>query len=250
MCYVLFAHVVASDSGTGFPVRIRMRSRRANCGSIRLPGTLIFYIVVPVSYLSDDDRFFNRSFLVSPTDLPEPRGVLREPALGGDCGNAHLPGVHSDGVGPPLGACLAHHQQQSHRLTGPRTGGTGKHRFPPSPVLRIRIRDPVTPGAPGWVKNQDQDPDPGSGSGSYFHFFGVKILKFFHSDPGSGINIPDPQHCLSLPLPVTSALPVLFFKASLFIISTVLGAPFAIQEPLFPFIVKVHLVGRYRYCHV
>jgi hypothetical protein len=36
-------------------------------------------------------------------------------------------------------------------------------------------------------------------------FFGVKILKFFDVDPGSGmekiqiragINIPDPQHCL------------------------------------------------------
>jgi hypothetical protein len=41
---------------TGFPVWIRLRSRRANCRSIRLPGTLIFYIVV--SYLSDD-RFVN-----------------------------------------------------------------------------------------------------------------------------------------------------------------------------------------------
>jgi hypothetical protein len=47
----------------------------------------------------------------------------------------------------------------------------------------------------------------------FFCFFGVKILKFFYadpgsemetvrirdekkSDPGSGINIPDPQHCL------------------------------------------------------
>jgi hypothetical protein len=33
--------------------------------------------------------------------------------------------------------------------------------------------------------------------GSYFlelKFFGVKILKFFDTDPGSGINIPDPQH--------------------------------------------------------
>jgi hypothetical protein len=62
-------------------------------------------------FLSDDDRFVNGCSCVSLTDLPEPRGVLREPALGGDCGNAHLPGVHSDGVGPPLGACLAHHQQ-------------------------------------------------------------------------------------------------------------------------------------------
>jgi hypothetical protein len=47
----------------------------------------------------------------------------------------------------------------------------------------------------------------------FFAFFGVKILKFFDEDPGSGmetvrirdpgwkkvgsgINIPDPQHCL------------------------------------------------------
>ncbi len=89
---------------------------------------------------------------------------------------------------------------------------------------------------PGWVESQH--PDPGSGIrdlgsgirdeqlGSYFlelgnHFFGflgVKILKFFDADPGSGIrngdrsnpgsgmeksrirdpgfgiNIPDPQH--------------------------------------------------------
>jgi hypothetical protein len=69
-----------------------------------------------------------------------------------------------------------------------------------------------------------QHPDPGSRirdeqPGSYFlelrnHFFaflGVKILKFFDedpgsgmetvrfrdpSDPGSGINIPDPPHCI------------------------------------------------------
>jgi len=84
----------------------------------------------------------------------------------------------------------------------------------------------------------------GSGSGIririIFPFFWVKILKFFHSDPGSGINILDPQHCLSLPLPVTSALPVLFFKASLFIISTVSGVLFDIKEPLNPFIVKIH----------
>jgi hypothetical protein len=59
---------------------------------------------------------------------------------------------------------------------------------------------------PGWVKNQDQ----GCGSGlnnpdhiseSLETIFWVKILKFFDADPGweklgSGINIPDPQHCL------------------------------------------------------
>jgi hypothetical protein len=92
-------------------------------------------------------------------------------------------------------------------------------------VLRIRIRDPrsgafLTPGSGMGIS---QHPDPGSGmkqTGSYFLelrletiFFGVKILKFFDADPGSGmetvrirdpgwkkvgsvINIPDPQHCL------------------------------------------------------
>jgi hypothetical protein len=61
---------------------------------------------------------------------------------------------------------------------------------------------------PGWVKNQD--PDPGCISRIIFlraekQFFG--LLKFFDADPGSrirnlfdpgsgsGINIPDPQHC-------------------------------------------------------
>jgi hypothetical protein len=78
---------------------------------------------------------------------------------------------------------------------------------------------------------ESQHPDPGSGiqdeqPGSYFlelrnHFFAifwVKILKFFDEDPGSGmetvrirdpgsgmeksrigsgINIPDPQHCFT-----------------------------------------------------
>jgi hypothetical protein len=47
----------------------------------------------------------------------------------------------------------------------------------------------------------------GSGSGmnipdhiseSLETFFGVKILKFFDADLGSGINIPDPQHCYIL----------------------------------------------------
>jgi hypothetical protein len=76
---------------------------------------------------------------------------------------------------------------------------------------------------------ESQHPDPGSGirdeqPGSYFlelrnhffAFFGVKILKFLmrirdpgwrqfgsgirdgkKSDPGSGINIPDPPHCFT-----------------------------------------------------
>jgi hypothetical protein len=54
----------------------------------------------------------------------------------------------------------------------------------------LRIRDPR------WVKNQD--PDPGSRSGmnknnpdyvskSLKPFFGVKILKLFDVDPGSGM---------------------------------------------------------------
>ncbi len=67
------------------------------------------------------------------------------------------------------------------------------------------IRDPVPfwPLDPGWVESQH--PDPGSRiqdeqPGSYFlelrnHFFGVKILKFFDADPGSGmetVRIRDP----------------------------------------------------------
>jgi hypothetical protein len=52
---------------------------------------------------------------------------------------------------------------------------------------------------PGWVKNQDPVRDgkkSGSGSGmnnpdhiseSLETIFGLKILKFFYSDPGSGI---------------------------------------------------------------
>jgi hypothetical protein len=69
---------------------------------------------------------------------------------------------------------------------------------------------------------ESQHPDPGSGMNNpdnifysletIFCFFGVKILKFFDEDPGSGmetvriwdrkkwdpgsrINIPDPPHC-------------------------------------------------------
>jgi hypothetical protein len=58
-------------------------------------------------------------------------------------------------------------------------------------VVRIRIREPLDPRDPGWVKNQD--PDPGSGSGmnnpdriteSLETIFWVKILKFFDADPG------------------------------------------------------------------
>ena len=80
---------------------------------------------------------------------------------------------------------------------------------------------------------ESQHPDPGSGMNNpdhiflelrnhFFAFFGVKILKFFDkdpgsgirgpgwrqfgsgirdgkkSDPGSGINIPDPQRCISI----------------------------------------------------
>jgi hypothetical protein len=99
-------------------------------------------------------------------------------------------------------------------------------------VLRIRIRDP------GWVKNQDPDPgcnDPDHISESLETNFWVTILKFLmrirdekNSDPGSwmekiwivdpgwkkfgswildgknfdtgsGINLPDPQHCRYLP---------------------------------------------------
>jgi hypothetical protein len=93
-------------------------------------------------------------------------------------------------------------------------------------VLRIRIRDPglgtfLTPGAwirdPGWkkVSIRIRDEQPGSYflelRNLFFAFMGVKILTFFDqdpgwrqfgsgirdgkkSDPGSGINIPDPLH--------------------------------------------------------
>jgi hypothetical protein len=63
--------------------------------------------------------------------------------------------------------------------------------------------------------------DPGSGIGRN-QLFGVKILKFFDadpgwrqfrdgkkSDPGSGINIPDPQHCLEGTELLPVAVPVL-----------------------------------------
>jgi hypothetical protein len=76
-----------------------------------------------------------------------------------------------------------------------------------------RIRDP------GWekVSIRIRDEQPGSYflelRNHFFAFFGVKILKFFDEDPGSGmetvrirdgkksdpgygINIPDPPHCL------------------------------------------------------
>jgi hypothetical protein len=82
---------------------------------------------------------------------------------------------------------------------------------------------------PGSGMGECQHPDSGSGMNNpdhifieprnhFFAFLGVKILKFLNSlmrirdpgwkqfgsgirdgkksDPGSGINIPDPQHCL------------------------------------------------------
>ncbi len=77
------------------------------------------------------------------------------------------------------------------------------------PMLRIRIRDPVPfltpdPGS-GMVENPDH-------TKSLETIFLVKILNYFHADPGprwkkfgsgireekkfgSGINIPDSQHC-------------------------------------------------------
>jgi hypothetical protein len=69
------------------------------------------------------------------------------------------------------------------------------------PVLRIRIRDPVPflPLDPG--SGMGRKSASGSGiryeqPGSYFlelrnHFFGVKILKFFDANPGSGIRDED-----------------------------------------------------------
>ncbi len=81
-------------------------------------------------------------------------------------------------------------------------------------VLRIRV--PFWPMDAGSGMGKNQDPDPGWTPRiiSCFrelrnHFFGVKILKFFDTDPGwkknqilypgcqkfrSGINVPDPQY--------------------------------------------------------
>jgi hypothetical protein len=44
-------------------------------------------------------------------------------------------------------------------------------------------------GSRSGMKNPDHN------SESLETIFWVKILKFFDADPGSGINIPDPQHC-------------------------------------------------------
>ncbi len=98
--------------------------------------------------------------------------------------------------------------------------GTREKRLPFRMILAVlRIRDPVPywPRDPGWVKNQDSDPEWTTRiiSPSLETIFCVKILKFFVAcpdsgsgifwlgsqdpgwkklDPGSGINIPDPQH--------------------------------------------------------
>jgi hypothetical protein len=56
---------------------------------------------------------------------------------------------------------------------------------------------------PGWVKNQDSGSEMNNPDHIYESLetiFWIKILKFFDVDPGwkkfgSGINIPDPQHC-------------------------------------------------------
>jgi hypothetical protein len=80
----------------------------------------------------------------------------------------------------------------------------------------LPIRDPVPfdpwIGDPRWVEYQDLYPGSGMNSPDHiYESFWVKILKFFDavpgsgmekirimdgkkSDPGSGINIPDPQH--------------------------------------------------------
>jgi hypothetical protein len=66
-------------------------------------------------------------------------------------------------------------------------------------VLRIRVRDPgsgafLTPGSGmGWekVSIRIRDEQPGSYflelRNHFFAFFGVKMLKFFDEDPGSGL---------------------------------------------------------------
>jgi hypothetical protein len=105
-----------------------------------------------------------------------------------------------------------------------------------SRTLLFSVADPgsgigclLTPGSgiwdPGSGMGESHHPDPGSGMNNpdyifyflkpFFAFLGVKILKFFDEDPGSGmetvrirdpgwkkvgsgINIPDPPHCFSL----------------------------------------------------
>ncbi len=61
-------------------------------------------------------------------------------------------------------------------------------------MLRIPIRDPD----PGWKKNSDL----GFGMSIsdllleiFISVFVLKIIEFLDADPGSRINIPDPQHC-------------------------------------------------------
>ncbi len=76
------------------------------------------------------------------------------------------------------------------------------------PVLRIQdsvhfeswIRDP------GSEKIRIRDEQPGSYFRELSNNFWVKILESFDADPGwkkigSGINIPDPQHCADRTLP-------------------------------------------------
>jgi hypothetical protein len=67
----------------------------------------------------------------------------------------------------------------------------------------------LTPGSGMGKETQDPDPETVSGMNNPDHIseslepiFWVKILDFFDVDPGSGmekfgsgINIPDPQHC-------------------------------------------------------
>jgi hypothetical protein len=65
---------------------------------------------------------------------------------------------------------------------------------------------PFLPWIPGWLKNQDPGSvseinNPDNISEILETIFGVKILKIIYadsgwknSDPGSWINIPDPQH--------------------------------------------------------
>jgi hypothetical protein len=75
------------------------------------------------------------------------------------------------------------------------------HLSPIGSVADPGSSDFLTPGSGMGKKSGSGMNNPDHISKSLKTFFWVKILKFFDADPGcnkfrSGINIPDPQHCL------------------------------------------------------
>jgi hypothetical protein len=66
------------------------------------------------------------------------------------------------------------------------------------PEIGIRIQAQIFSVAdPGWKNSGSGTNIPDHISESLITIFWVQIIKFFVADPdpGSGINIPDPQHC-------------------------------------------------------